>query len=381
MPLLIFGAQRREVHVGPNTFGGAGDIVFPTLTGLPAIGVITVSTDGSATIALLDDDASVLVDGSTLGAEPVALRDGATLQIGQRNFMYRAEPTDTVDTSGAIASSTQPNTELASSGKDDSGWKLIELQNGHIHEIPEPGMVIGRDEDCDLVVKAQDVSRRHAVIRKVGTGYTVTDESVNGTFVNDVRIQGVQTLARGDKVRIGMTVFRLERSASSANSTGDETQRLPAVGLPEESSDAAPSSPGEKPRRSSGAVASPELATLEVMRGPLSGTRFAVTRAVSSIGRTEENDIVIVDESISSSHATLLAKAGSWYVIDLRSANGTFIDGYRVAAERMLPPGSLLTVGQVKMIFWPASHGSPEPHGTQPLSGMFRQLAKLIRDR
>ena len=381
MPVLIFGAQRREVHVGPNTFGGAGDIVFPTLTGLPAIGLITVSPDGSATVALLDDDASVLVDGSSLGTEPTPLRDGATLQIGQRNFVYRAEPASTGNTSGAVASSTQPNSELASSGTDESGWKLIELQNGRIHEIPEPGMVIGRDEDCDLVVKAQDVSRRHAVIRKVGTGYTVTDESVNGTFVNDVRIQGVQTLARGDKLRIGTTVFRLERSAPSASNTSDETQRVAAVLLPEESSDAATSSAQEKPKRTSGAVGSPDLATLEVMRGPLSGTRFPVTRAVSSIGRAEDNDIVIADESVSSSHATLLAKAGSWYVIDLRSANGTFIDGYRVAAERMLSPGSLLTIGQVKMIFWPASHGSLEPHGTQPLSGMFRQLAKFIRDR
>jgi pSer/pThr/pTyr-binding forkhead associated (FHA) protein len=117
------------------------------------------------------------------------------------------------------------------------------------------------------------------------------------------------------------------------------------------------------------------------MRGPLSGVRFAVTRAVSAIGRTEENDIVIDDESVSSSHATLLLKAGAWYVVDLRSANGTYVDGYRVAAERMLSAGSVLTIGQVKMIFMPASQGSAEAHGTQPLSGMFRQLAKLIRDR
>jgi pSer/pThr/pTyr-binding forkhead associated (FHA) protein len=381
MPVLIFGAQRREVHVGRNTFGGSGDIVFSTLAGLPPVAVITVTPEGDAAIALLDDDARVLVDGASLGDEPVPLRDGATLQIGDRNFVYRAEPTSTVRTSGAVASSTQPLSESATISSEESGWKLIELQTGRIHEILQHGMVIGRDDDCDLVVKSQDVSRRHAVIRKVGTGYTVTDESVNGTFVNDVRIQAVQTLARGDKLRIGTTVFRLERSARSASSTGDETQRLPAVSLPEDSSDVAASKEPDKRHRPSGAVGSPELAALEVMRGPLSGVRFAVTRAVSAIGRTEENDIVIDDESVSSSHATLLLKAGAWYVVDLRSANGTYVDGYRVAAERMLSAGSVLTIGQVKMIFMPASQGSAEPHGTQPLSGMFRQLAKLIRDR
>ena len=381
MPVLIFGAQRREVHVGRNTFGGSGDIVFSTLAGLPPIAVITVTPDGEATIALLDDDARVLVDGTSLGDEPVPLRDGANLQIGDRNFVYRAEPTSTGTTSGAVASSTQPVSESASASSEESGWKLIELQTGRIHEIPQHGMVIGRDDDCDLVVKSQDVSRRHAVIRKVGTGYTVTDESVNGTFLNDTRVQAVQTLARGDKLRIGTTVFRLERSAPSTYSTADETQRLPAVSLPEESSDGAASSEPGKPKRPSGATASPDLAALEVIRGPLGGTRFAITRAVSSIGRAEENDIVIPDESVSSSHATLLLKAEAWYVVDLRSANGTYVDGYRVAAERMLSAGSVLTIGQVKMIFMPASHGSPEPHGTQPLSGMFRQLAKLIRDR
>ena len=382
MPVLIFGAQRREVHVGRNTFGGTGDIVFSTLAGLPPVAVITVTPEGDATIALLDDDASVLVDGTSLGDQPVPLRDGANLQIGDRNFVYRAEPTSTARASGAVPASTQPVSESSSVTGDETGWKLIELQTGRIHEIPPHGMVIGRDDDCDLVVKSQDVSRRHAVIRRVGTGYTVTDESVNGTFLNDARVQSVQTLARGDKLRIGTTVFRLERSAPSASDTGDETQRIPAVNLPEGSSDAAlPSSGPQKAHRTSGAIGLADLAALEVIRGPLGGTRFPVTRAVTSIGRTEDNDIVIADESVSSSHATLLLKAGSWFVIDLRSANGTYVDGYRVAAERMLSTGSVLTVGQVKMIFMPASQGSPEPHGTQPLSGMFRQLAKLIRDR
>jgi pSer/pThr/pTyr-binding forkhead associated (FHA) protein len=100
---------------------------------------------------------------------------------------------------------------------------------------------------------------------------------------------------------------------------------------------------------------------------------------VCSIGRTEDNDIVIADESVSSSHATIMQKAGSWYVVDLRSANGTYIDGYRVAAERMLSEGSVLTIGHVKMVFLPATNPGQQPHGTQPLLGMFRHLARLLR--
>src|SRR4029077_14616117 len=115
--------------------------------------------------------------------------------------------------------------------------------------------------------------------------------------------------------------------------------------------------------------------------GLLGRTRLPLTRAVCSIGRTDENDIVIPHESVSASHATIMLKAGSWYVVDQRSANGTYVDGYRVAGERMPSAGSLLTVVQLKMIFWPASHSGREPHGTQPLLGMFQQLAKKIRRR
>ena len=364
MPLLIFGAQRRELRVGNNTIGGTGDIVFPALEGLPRLAVIAVAANGEATIASLGGDTPVSIDGVLLSTEPTPLRDGSSVQVGQRCLVYR---TESIGEESVVVP-----------GESD-GWKLIELQTGRVHEIPARGMVIGRDDDCDLVVAAQNVSRRHAVIRKVGTGYTITDESVNGTFVNDVRVQSEQTLARGDKLRIGTAVFRLERAATSGSLTGAETHRFASVQLPGLSGDSQANQDVPKVPRRSGPVGFSELASLEVIRGPLGGTRFPVNRAVCSIGRTEDNDIVIADESVSSSHATIMQKAGSWYVVDLRSANGTFVDGYRVAAERMVSAGAVLTVGQVKMIFLPAAAPGQQPHGTQPLLGMFRHLAKLLR--
>lgn len=364
MPLLIFGAQRRELRVGNNTIGGTEDIVFPALEGLPRLAVILLTANGEATIASLGEDTPISIDGVLLGTEPTPLRDGASVQVGHRCLVYRTE--------------SDGEESVVVAGESD-GWKLIELQTGRIHDIPPRGMVIGRDDDCDLVVAAQNVSRRHAVIRKVGTGYTVTDESANGTFVNDVRVQSEQTLARGDKLRIGTAVFRLERSATTGSLTGAETHRFPSVMVPGLAGDSDGNHEAPRAQRRSGPVGLAELAVLEVIRGPLGGTRFPVTRAVCSIGRTEDNDIVVDEESVSSSHATIMQKAGSWYVVDLRSANGTFVDGYRVAAERMLSVGSVLTVGQVKMIFLPAPPPGQQPHGTQPLLGMFRHLARLLR--
>ncbi|MGC8835081.1 MAG: FHA domain-containing protein, partial [Armatimonadota bacterium] len=54
------------------------------------------------------------------------------------------------------------------------------------------------------------VSRRHAVIQRVGNSLVIVDEgSSNGTFVNGVRVTS-QQLNPGDEVRLGSSAFRLE---------------------------------------------------------------------------------------------------------------------------------------------------------------------------
>jgi predicted component of type VI protein secretion system len=92
-------------------------------------------------------------------------------------------------------------------------------------------------------------------------------------------------------------------------------------------------------------------ASLEIVRGPFSGACFQVERAVCSIGRGDENDVRIRDDTVSLSHATLLLKRGAWFVADLRSMNGTFVDGSRVSGERELHPGARVRLGAVELVF------------------------------
>ena len=95
----------------------------------------------------------------------------------------------------------------------------------------------------------------------------------------------------------------------------------------------------------------PVTASLEIVRGPFSGACFQVDRAVCSIGRGDENDVRIHDDTVSLSHATLLRKRGVWFVVDLRSMNGTYVDGSRVSGERELHPGACVRVGAVELVF------------------------------
>ncbi len=58
-----------------------------------------------------------------------------------------------------------------------------------------PGVTIGRAE-CDVDLNDPDVSRRHAVVRRVDEGLAIEDlGSTNGTFVNDRRVAGIAEIA------------------------------------------------------------------------------------------------------------------------------------------------------------------------------------------
>jgi pSer/pThr/pTyr-binding forkhead associated (FHA) protein len=71
------------------------------------------------------------------------------------------------------------------------------------------------------------------------------------------------------------------------------------------------------------------------------------------VGRAEYNDIVLPDDSVSTSHAKLQRREGVWVLVDLESTNGSFVDAERVQGETPLAPGALLRLGDVQLLFEP----------------------------
>ena len=62
---------------------------------------------------------------------------------------------------------------------------------------------IGQAGDNEIVIPQDTVSRRHAEIEVTGSGAMLRDlDSTNGTFVNDVAVEGAHRLSNGDRVRI-----------------------------------------------------------------------------------------------------------------------------------------------------------------------------------
>jgi pSer/pThr/pTyr-binding forkhead associated (FHA) protein len=69
-------------------------------------------------------------------------------------------------------------------------------------------LTVGRDPSCVLRLDDPKVSRRHATLGPTASGIAIRDEgSLNGTWVNDLRIAGSRGLAVGDRIRIGGSEF------------------------------------------------------------------------------------------------------------------------------------------------------------------------------
>ena len=100
---------------------------------------------------------------------------------------------------------------------------LFPRTDGPVALLAEAGqreLVIGRDEDCALVLAGSEVSRRHAVIRLEGRLPVLSDlESRNGTFVNGRRASAI-VLESGDVVRIGGWVGVVTRETGALGVLG-----------------------------------------------------------------------------------------------------------------------------------------------------------------
>ena len=81
---------------------------------------------------------------------------------------------------------------------------------------------------------------------------------------------------------------------------------------------------------------------------PAAGATFALD-AITSLGRDVNNSIVLEDEFVSTTHAALTYRGRAWYVEDLGSTNGTFVNGSQVDGLAPIAFGDEIQVGQVRL--------------------------------
>lgn len=240
---------------------------------------------------------------------------------------------------------------------------------------------VGREVGNDVVLPEGGLSRKHCRFFDDGGQFYVEDlGSSNGTFVDGERIAEPTAIAAGQEILVAniKVVFddgaaragtpkRQASSARRAAASSARTGQIASVPARRSPAGAAParrgSSAGAPGRRGGGAApaladdAGPDAApaasaraVLKGLTGPWAGKRFPLANVVSVVGRTDGNDVVVEDDSVSRRHAEVRKSGPGYAVRDLNSANGTFVNGERIT-EAPLRPGDVVKFGVVEFSY------------------------------
>ena len=100
---------------------------------------------------------------------------------------------------------------------------------------------------------------------------------------------------------------------------------------------------------------------LETERG--SPATFQVTKSGATIGRGPESTIQLADLSVSRKHARIAYKQGAYWLSDLGSMGGTWVDGTKLAAPRRVATGQTIDIGLCRLVVVAAVEGEGEKTG------------------
>lgn len=371
MALLELGGKKFTIPPGTVALGSdaASAIQVGGADVLPKHALFEGTPDGQVVIRKAVPEAEVLINGVRLGAEPTPLLHGDKVQVGPNELTFvderRSGSTQYVEAVNLPQMMAQA--AKARAGKTgNTGGRVVSLTDGREYAVAGASLVFGREATCDVVVTGKDISRRHAEIMVTPKGYAIVDSSTNGTWVNDERVQGQRVLARGDVIKLGEDSFRfyadVAPAAPSPPPPGPAASQPPAA--PQSSPAPATGSSGERLKNTSFGMPAPPppagrasqagpLANMLVRSGTLKGQRIQLRTPVINIGRADYNDVVLPDESVSTSHAKLQRREGVWILTDVESTNGTFVDGERVQGDAPLAPGAMVRFGDVQLVFEP----------------------------
>ena len=77
---------------------------------------------------------------------------------------------------------------------------------------------------------------------------------------------------------------------------------------------------------------------------------YTLLKTEVSLGRGEDNDIVIPHPSVSRSHARLARHDGSFVLTDLNSTNGSYVNNHQVQGSAVVGNGSEVRLGDIRFV-------------------------------
>jgi pSer/pThr/pTyr-binding forkhead associated (FHA) protein len=190
--------------------------------------------------------------------------------------------------------------------------------------IDRPYALIGRDRRCEIRLRAKGVAPRHAYLQRIaGRAFVVNLHAGKGSRGRDLNITS-GWLQPGDALVIGPYSIRLAGSADNveARSAAWPDQPDPLV---------------------AGSVDQIQLPTAILDLQSKSGEvqRRRVDRVLTLVGRATSCHVRLLDSSVSPIHCALLLSPDGLWVVDLRSRDGTWVNGCQVRWAQVTDGASL----------------------------------------
>ncbi len=92
------------------------------------------------------------------------------------------------------------------------------------------------------------------------------------------------------------------------------------------------------------------MPNLQILQGPDKGASFSIDDSPIIIGRNSP-DLPLTDNTISRRHSELTCVDNTWYISDLQSANGTYVNGVKVLEPMALKQGDQVRCGTTIIVF------------------------------
>ena len=192
---------------------------------------------------------------------------------------------------------------------------------------------IGRASGNDIFIPDKHVSRQHAVITYRDGVFLISDlGSVNGTFVNENRIDEAFPLFSGDQIRLYVPVLEFSAADDEEVRQARQTGNLSTAPLSQGSGQ------------------------LIITTGSQEGQIIPLLLNTVTVGRAITNatwEIGLQDPSVSRPHARMERQDGKWVLIDLGSANGTRVNTEKLpeGEQRILKDGDIIAFGATMVLF------------------------------
>jgi hypothetical protein len=151
---------------------------------------------------------------------------------------------------------------------------------------------------------------------------------------------------------LGLSQLRFGVSQEELKAIVDAQAAAPPPAIPRPTPRFAPVAPSPRAAPPTSVAAGggfgPRLQTLNAI-APIA-SEYAVLKDEVSLGRGEDNDIVIPHASVSRTHARLLKRNGAYELTDLNSTNGSFVDDRQIRSSTVVSNGSQVRLGDIRFV-------------------------------